>query len=453
MEEFKMELKVKKDFNYIRKVMVKAPGRVNIIGEHVDYPQFKDGAHNFSLPFSAQFSIRTRIEKTTDLPGIINARSNDFKDSFVFRMDDIDNLQKTTDPNQSWRNYLLGVLSTAKEKNLPFFQKADIGLNIGIGGDIPIGAGMSSSAAMCVGLTAGLNELFSWNMSKIEIAKIAQLAEHSRFVGVKCGLLDQMASLFGEKGKAVLIDYGDMEHVRPVSLDPIFNKGYKFLVVNSGVPRGLGGTFYNDRRDELIELGSLWAKAANDIEMDHISMHSFNEYDSIAYLSLKERAEKENIQPEKFEMLFKRGYHVLSEKQRTLDFVKAANKGDVSLCCDLINECGFSLSGKGSYNISGTVIRDAHGNVIEVRPYLDILKGGLLSSFKNSHKNVGARMLGGGGGGCELILMPEAYDTNSWRDKVATEYRKNIRDKYQQDLEIEFYEAEPSDGVRAFTFG
>jgi galactokinase len=438
--------------NSVRKVVVKAPGRVNIIGEHVDYPQFKEGAHNYSLPFSSQFGIRATIEKTNNLIHLVTARSEDFNDTFTFNIFNLNNvfdIQRTTNPNESWRNYLLGVLSTAKEHNLPISS----GLEIGLSGNVPIGAGMSSSAAMCVGLTAGLNTLFSWNLSKIEIAKIAQLAEHSRFVGVKCGLLDQMASLFGEKGKAVLIDYGDMEHVRPVSLDPIFNKGYKFLVVNSGVPRGLGGTFYNDRRDELIELGALWAKAVNDIERDHISMHSFNEYDSIAYLSLKERAEKENIQPEMFEMLFKRGYHVLSEKQRTLDFVKAANKGDVSLCCDLINDCGFSLSGKGSYNISGTVIRDSQGNVIEVRPYLDILKGGLLSSFKDSHKNVGARMLGGGGGGCELILMPEAYDTNSWRDKVATEYRNQIRNKYQQDMDIEFYEAEPSDGARVFTFG
>jgi len=362
----------------------------------------------------------------------------------MFNLNNVFDIPRTTNSQESWRNYLLGVLSTAKEQNLPISS----GLDIKLSGDVPIGAGMSSSAAICVGLTTGLNELFSWSLSKIEIAKIAQLAEHSRFVGVKCGLLDQMASLFGQKEKAVLIDYGDMEHVKPVSLDPIFNKGYKFLVVDSKVPRGLGGTFYNDRRDELIELGALWANAINDKEKDHISMHTLMDYNAAAFVRLKLQAKKQNIGPESFKALIHRGYHVLSEKQRTLDFVKAAEPGDVVTCCRLINECGFSLSGKGPYDISGTVIRDDQGKVIEVRPYLDILRTLMSKSLRNSLQSVGTRMLGGGGGGCELLLMPEAYDTNSWRDKVASKYRNEIKKLYDQNLDIEFYEAVPSDGAR-----
>jgi galactokinase len=433
--------------NSVKKVVVRAPGRVNIIGEHVDYPQFKEGAHNYSLPFSSQFGMRATLEKTNNLIHYVTARSDDFNDTFTFNIFNLNNVfdvQRTTNPQESWRNYLLGVLSTAKAQNLPISS----GLEIAFRGDVPIGAGMSSSAAMCVGLTTGLNELFSWNLPKIEIAKIAQLAEHSRFVGVKCGLLDQTASLFGQEGKAVLIDYGDMEHVRPVSLDPIFNKGYKFLVVNSGVPRGLGGTFYNDRRDELIELGTLWANAFNEKENDHISMHTLKECDGGAYLRLKRQSEDQNLDPNRFKMLIQRGYHVLSEKQRTLDFVTAAQQGDVGTCCRLINECGFSLSGKGPYDISGTVIKDEKGNIIEVRPYLDILRTGMGKSFRNGGEKVGIRMLGGGGGGCELLLMPESYDISSWRDKVASSYRNEVKKLYDQDIDIEFYEAKPSDGAR-----
>ena len=429
--------------NSVRKVVVKAPGRVNIIGEHVDYPQFKEGAHNYSLPFSSQFGIRATIEKTNNLIHLITAKSKDFSDTYQFYTHSINNLQRTSNQNESWRNYLLGVFSVADEQKLPISSA----LNIEFSGDVPIGAGMSSSAAMCVGLTTGLNELFSWSLSKTEIAKVAQLAEHSRFVGVKCGLLDQMASIFGQKDKAVLIDYGNMDDIQPVSLDPIFNKGYKFLVVNSGVPRGLGGTFYNDRRNELIDLGSLWANTVNDKEKDHISMHSLMDYNADAFVRLKLQAKKQNIGSERFKALIHRGYHVLSEKQRTLDFVKAAELGDVVTCSRLINECGFSLSGKGSYNISGTVIRDDQGKVKEVRPYLDILRTLMGKSLRNSDQSVGTRMLGGGGGGCSLLLMPEEYDTNSWRDKLASKYRSEIRGLYQQDLDIEFYEAVPFDGA------
>lgn len=430
---------------HVKRITVFAPGRVNIIGEHVDYPQFKKGAHNYSLPFSSHFGMKA-ILKGTRGDGTISAKSIDYNDTFTFNIKDIGNIAKTDDPGKSWRNYLLGTLSTANEQKLPISSELISGLDIEISGNVPIGVGMSSSAAMCVSLNMALNYIFDWNKSKVEIAKLSQLAEHSRFVGVKCGLLDQTASLFGKKGNAVLINYGNMEDVKPVSLDPIFNNGYKFLVVNSGVPRGLGGTFYNDRRNELIELGSLLAKSFNDPERDHISMYNLSEYNR-NYLSLS----NEHSTQSSMHTLLQRGTHVLEEKQRTLDFIEAAEQGYVALCCRLINECGYSLSEYGQFNISGTVIRDDQNQVIEVRPYLDILREILQNSFRDSEKSVGIRMLGGGGGGCTLLLMPEAFDKASWRDEISSKYREGIHNKYQQDLDIAFYEAEPSDGARVIS--
>jgi len=409
------------------------------------------------MPFALPFGVCVAAAKTQN--GKVTVHSANFDGSMEF---DPKNLP--SEPSKtSWENYVYGVFEAARQAGLPITS----GLDMQISGDVPIGAGISSSAALTVAQHLALNRLFSWNAEKTAIAKLAQAAEHSGFVGTKCGLLDQTASLFSQYGKAILIDYGKMDDIKPVDLSPLTSRGYKFLLVNSGVERLLGGTYYNDRRAELESAGRILARAIYP-RLTYVSQYTLADL-TCRQESFSNYVDMDDVPSHMKDMtkadiaaiLYKRARFVLAEKQRTWNFFNALTgsagipSGDIpAFCSELIDGCGDGLSHDGDFQISATVLRDADGRVSEERRYMDLLRGALgwnigdSEGYKDRPQPFGVRLMGGGGGGNLIALLPEEYDTPALRRSVADAYSASQKDQgYGTDYGIEFYEATPSAGA------
>lgn len=440
-------------------VIFRAPGRANIIGEHVDYSspfrRLHEDGHNYSMPFALPFGVCVSAAKTDGKK--VRVHSANFDQTL-----ELDPKNLPAEPSKiSWENYVYGVFSAAQQAGLPITS----GLDMQICGDVPIGAGISSSAALTVAQHMMLNRLFSWDRSKADIAKLAQAAEHSMFVGTKCGLLDQTASLFSEDGRAILIDYGDMKNIQTVDLSPLTRQGYKFLLVNSGVERLLGGTHYNDRRAELESAGRGMA-AALDHTRPYVSQYEFADLQGLnesfyRYVDMNDLPPhlQDKTKGEVAGTLYKRARFVLAEKQRTLDFFGSLSTSTsdhdafyTNCCCMLINDCGKGLSQSGDYQISATVMPN------EERHYMDLLREIFIDTimqspeYNDTLKLFGTRLMGGGGGGNLIALLPNEYDTPALRQAVADRYLTVQEEKgYGTTYDLEYYEANPSAGAGEVT--
>jgi galactokinase len=203
-------------------LVVFSPGRINIIGEHTDY---NDG---FVLPAAVDKGIYLAISKRTD--DQLHFYADAFEESYTTQRK---NIEKT---NITWANYLLGVFNELKEHAVG-------GCNIAITGDLPIGAGMSSSAAVECATAFALNELFNLQLTKWQMVKIAQMAEH-RFAGVLCGIMDQFASMMGKKDHALQLDCRSLDFASvPLNLG-----NYVLVLFNTNVKHSLASSAYNERR-------------------------------------------------------------------------------------------------------------------------------------------------------------------------------------------------------------
>jgi len=225
-----------------RIVKVSSPGRINLIGEHTDY--------------NSGYVLPTAIDKATNLDLQKNGKENTcsiysatYNTSFEF---DLNNFVKS---EHSWENYILGVVNELLKlgKNLK-------GFNCKISSDLPIGAGISSSAALECGLAAGLNELFQLGLSKLEIVTLSQAAENN-FVGSQCGIMDQYASVMSKKEHLILLDCRSLE----AEFIPASFRSCKILLVNTKVSHNLAESEYNNRRKEcehalkiLLELNLIY---------------------------------------------------------------------------------------------------------------------------------------------------------------------------------------------------
>ncbi|MBK5209079.1 MAG: galactokinase, partial [Flavobacteriaceae bacterium] len=193
-------------------ILIFSPGRINIIGEHTDYNE------GFVFPAAIDKGIYAAIQKSTsDLCSVFAYNKNE---TYKFSLENIQPVE-----NGDWRNYILGVVSEIQKKGVnlePF--------NIVFGGDIPGGAGLSSSAALENSVVYGLNEVFNLGLTKKEMIFISQKAEHN-YVGVKCGIMDQYASMFGQKNKALLLDCRIIKAI-PFHID--FNE-HELLLINTNV--------------------------------------------------------------------------------------------------------------------------------------------------------------------------------------------------------------------------
>jgi galactokinase len=215
-------------------LLINSPGRINIIGEHTDYNE------GFVFPAAIDKSIVAAIAKSDNDFCTVYAFDND--ELYQFPLENIQSIK-----NGNWRNYIIGVVAEIQKKGLkvkPF--------NLVFGGDIPSGAGLSSSAALENSIVFGLNEIFSLNLSKSEMILISQQAEHN-YVGVKCGIMDQYASMFGVPDHALLLDCRT-HGAKPYKVD---FKDYQLVLINTNVSHSLVDAEYNDRRNVCEKVAKL----------------------------------------------------------------------------------------------------------------------------------------------------------------------------------------------------
>lgn len=325
-------------------LIVGAPGRVNLIGEHTDYN------NGFVLPAAVDKKIYVAMApNNTDT---VNVFANQFNESYSFSL-------HVTEPHTGWMNYLLGVSYHIQQQG-----KKIGGIDVLIDGDIPVGAGMSSSAALCSAYGFALNELFQLGLSRMDLAFIGQKTEHT-FVGVKCGIMDQFASLHGKKGNVMKLDCRSLDY----EYIPFDFPGYKIVLVNSMVSHSLAGSEYNVRRQQCEEGVAILKKY----------------YPDISSLRDVEPAQLLLHQAELSPIVFDRCSYVVYEKERLLAGCDALTKNDLVTFGKLMYATHEGLSKK--YSVSCTE--------------LDFL----AERAQQIEGVAGSRMMGGGFGGCTINIV------------------------------------------------
>lgn len=361
-------------------IAVRAPGRINLIGEHTDY---NDG---FVLPAAIDKAIYFCLAKRTDNIVILN--SVDLKDEYKFSLDELHKSDK------DWANFLIGVIKEIKDTN----PKLNTGFNLTFGGDVPLGAGLSSSAAIESGLAYALNELYELDFSRLELAKIAQKAEHN-FAGVRCGIMDMYASLMGKEGKVIQLDCKNLTHTYlPFEMDDI-----AVVLFNTGVKHNLAESAYNERREQCEEGLSFFQK-----KYPHIQ--SFRDLD---FATLEKH--KSNLDAK----VYDRCLYVLSEEDRMKKATLALTAGDLEAFGKLMYETHNGL--KNDYEVSCT----------ELDFLVDLTKG---------NPNVlGSRMMGGGFGGCTINIV---------KKEAVSELIETIKSAYlsEFDINLEYFQVKITDG-------
>ncbi|MBO9674394.1 MAG: galactokinase [Sphingobacteriaceae bacterium] len=364
-------------------ILVRSPGRINIIGEHTDY----NGG--FVMPAAIDKAIYVAISKRED--DEIHLFSESYQQ---FDISSVKNLKKS---ENSWANYILGVADQLKERG---FQLG--GFNFYIDGDVPLGAGLSSSAAVECATGFALDQLFSLSISKIDLALIAQKAEQT-FAGVNCGIMDQFASVFGKKDQAIMLDCRSMKHIYiPLKLD-----GYKLLLLNTNVKHALADSAYNKRRAQC-EQGVAWVKE------HYPNVNTLRDVD----LSMLEA----HVLP-KDEEVFAKCSFVVKEIGRLLTAAEQLENGNLQGLGNLMFETHEGLS--KDYEVS---CKELDFLVEAVKP-LDYV--------------LGARMMGGGFGGCTINIVKE--------EKIA-DLIEELSAKYllQFGLKLDSYTVQTDNGSSLF---
>ncbi|MES2822519.1 MAG: galactokinase [Pseudomonadota bacterium] len=325
--------------------VVKAPGRVNLIGEHTDY---NDG---FVLPIAINYY--TYIAFTPRADRQLHIIAKDFNNASVIIYID-QPMQR--DPDNSWSNYIRGVVQEMRRKNY-----ALAGGNLFITGNLPMGAGLSSSASLEIATIRALTELSNETITPSEAALVGQAAENN-FVGCKCGIMDQLISVLGQDSSALLIDCENLA-TRSVSIPA----DWELLIVHSGVKRGLANSEYNQRRQQSEAAAAYFGKASlRDINLEQLL------------------AAEAELDP----LTFRRARHVLTENARTLLAAGALTAGDMPTLAKAMQESHLSM--RDDFNITMPSI-DALVNILTVA----------------GDGYAGVRMTGGGFGGCVVAIAPK----------------------------------------------
>ncbi|MCW8878905.1 MAG: galactokinase [Kangiellaceae bacterium] len=354
-----------------------APGRVNIIGDHTDYNQ------GFVLPAAINFGTHIAANKRDDNKFVVVAADFDFEE-VEFSLDNI-----TRDNRNCWSNYVKGTI----QQLLNYFD-IDYGANLVVSGNIPRGAGLSSSASFEMAILKTFSLLFGLELDGVKAALMGQAAEND-FVGCKCGIMDQLISAKGKKGTALLIDCENLQ-IENIQIP----QDLSLLVINSNVPRGLVDSEYNLRRTECEQVAE---------RFDILSLRQ---------LKLADLQESRNkLDP----IHYKRAYHVLTESKRVLDMVKAFQNSDNEKISQLMYDSHDSL--KTDFQVSC----EQTDYIVEIVKKIVGDKGG-------------ARMTGGGFGGCVVCLIPESL-IEVVKQEIETQYRRKFS------LDAEFYLCSTEDGA------
>jgi galactokinase len=363
MEEIILQVQKKfKELYGENPMLFRSPGRVNLIGEHTDYNE------GFVLPAAVDKAIYIALSPRKDRKCFLFA--NDLNQSHEFHASDLVKSEKR------WPNYIMGVVDQIQKAGhvIP-------GFNCVFGGDIPIGAGMSSSAAIEAGLAFALNKIFGLNIDRLDLVKLSQKAENE-FVGVRCGIMDQFINIFGKPKKVLKLDCRSLEY----TYFPFEREDLKIVLCDTQVPRALASSEYNIRRQQcesgvkLLQKYAPSIKSLRDVSLELLEAHQ-QEFDSIIY---------------------KRCDYVIRENLRVETACKDLERGD------------FHSFGQQMYD-SHAGLRD--GYEVSCRE-LDIL----VEAASEVEGVLGARLMGAGFGGCTINLVEEEAVEN-FSEKVSAGYQ------------------------------
>ncbi len=340
-----------------------SPGRINLIGEHTDYN------NGFVFPGAVEQGIIAEIKPNGTRT--VDAYSIDLKDRVQFSLDD------EKGPNATWARYIYGVCREMMALGVPVE-----GFNTAFAGDVPLGAGMSSSAALESTYAFGLNDLFGENkIDRMELAKVGQRTEH-KYVGVNCGIMDQAISCLGKKGALLRLDCrsGEYEYF------PWNPKGYQLILVNSCVKHELKGSPYNERRLQCEHVAEVISKTHPEVK----SLRDAN-YDML-----------EEVKSQITEDEYKRARYVIGEVARVLTV------------CDALKKDDYETVGKMMYETH-------HGLSKEYEVSCEELD--FLNEVAKEEGVTGSRIMGGGFGGCTINLVA---------DELAPNFKKVVVEKFQK---------------------
>lgn len=362
-------------------LLVRSPGRINLIGEHTDYN------NGFVMPAAIDREIFFGLAPSADQRTVLYSLKYDEE----FEVD-LNDLQPVAGP--AWANYLLGVLHQFRERGLTVQPFCCV-----FGGNIPLGAGLSSSAALECGFAFALSELHLHKVSRLEIVAIAQWAEH-HYAGVKCGIMDQFASVMGKAGNVILLDCQSIEH-RYVPLDL---KGHDIVLCDSRVKHALVDSEYNTRRTECESGVKL-------LRQHYPDTHSLRDV-SLAMLEAH-RGEMDG-------KVYQRCWYVVEEILRVQQASADLERGDLVAFGRKMYETHAGLS--RLYEVSC--------------PELDFLVG----EARNLDGVTGARMMGGGFGGCTINLVRSGRTPDFIRE-ITVRYKKSF------DLQADVYKVQVVEGT------
>ncbi|MDF2851891.1 MAG: galactokinase [Sphingobacterium multivorum] len=362
-------------------LVVTSPGRINIIGEHTDY---NDG---FVLPAAIDKAIYVAVSKRSDDNIVLYAE--DYKERHEVELAAIAISEK------HWPNYILGVVDQYLKRGATLG-----GFNLYIDGDVPLGAGLSSSAAVECAVTLALSELFDLQVERLDIPQIAQKAEHT-YAGVMCGIMDQFASAFGKEKNVIKLDCRTLGF----AYVPLDLKGYEVVLLNTNVKHSLASTAYNTRREQC-EQASAWVQ---------------EKYPAVKNLRDVTIAMLDELVKDKDADIYAKASFVVRENERVEKSCDALRSGDVVQLGQYIFQSHEGLS-----------------KVYEVScPELDYL----VDYVKQFPEVIGARMMGGGFGGCTINIVKEGV-----LPSILPTLEKEYKEKFDKELSV--IQVRIADGTR-----
>ena len=363
-----------------------SPGRVNLIGEHTDY----NGG--FVFPCALDFGTYAVAVKRND--NIFRMYSKNFENLGIieFSLDRLIN-----EPQDDWANYPKGVIKTFLEAGFDI----NSGFDVLFYGNIPNGAGLSSSASIELATSVILKDLFNLDVDMVSMVKLSQKAEN-KFIGVNCGIMDQFAIGMGKKDNAILLDCNTLNY----QYAPVVLNGASIVIANTNKKRGLADSKYNERRGSCEAAVKVLNENGIDIKyLGELSVERFNE---IKHLITDEEQ-------------LKRATHAVTENERTKVAVEKLNAGDIEAFGQLMNQSHISL--RDDYEVTGFELDS------------------LVEAAWEAEGVIGARMTGAGFGGCTVSIV---------KDEYIESFKKSVGEKYtaKTGLVADFYVAKIGDGSR-----
>lgn len=373
-----------KNFNSTPEKIVLSPARINIIGEHIDY---NDG---YVLPAAIDKIICFAFEKNDS--NICRIKALDLNDEFT-----IDLAADVYHHEKIWTNYIRGVIQQLKSNGFQFE-----GINCVFSSNIPVGSGLSSSAALECGFLFGLNELFNLNIKPVDIALLGQKAEH--WVGIQCGIMDQFSSVMGMKNKVIKIDCRTLEYTYH---NANFSE-YSLILFDSNIKHSLMTSAYNERREQCEEGIAI-------VRQNFPEIKSFRDCSEQTIIELRDKM-SDNV--------YRRSLFVVREINRVIKACDALDSGNIELLGELMFATHEGLS------------KDYEVSCVELDALVDLAK--------KEESIIGSRLMGGGFGGCTINLVKKGYE-----EEIKNKFKKLYFQAFK--IELKIYDIEIANGTSLYT--